>query len=99
MMQQETNRNLGQLSEANKLKVALNQIGTSTISDIADTGSLVLTDQGNFYLAVSAGVLTVDNRQWFAVSPASPVGLKLKGLKAGDMFNLNNKIYLINKVF
>jgi transcription elongation GreA/GreB family factor len=99
MAQQETNRNLGQLNEANKLRVALNQISTNGSSEKAETGSLVITDKGNFYLAVSAGILTLKNEQWFAVSPASPVGLKLKGLKAGDEFNLNNKIYLVNKVF
>ena len=99
MMQQETNRNLSQLTEGNKLKIALNQISTNIINETADTGSLVFTDNGNFYLAVSAGILTVDDERWFAVSPASPVGLQLKGLKGGDTFNLNNKIYLVNKVF
>jgi len=99
MMQQETNRNLGQLNEANKLRVALNQVGTGTLSAIAETGSLIITDNGNFYLAVSAGMLSINGEQWFAVSPASPIGLKLKGLKQGDKFNLNNKIYLVNGVF
>jgi hypothetical protein len=98
MMQQETNRNLAQLNEANKLRVALKQISTSGSSETAETGSLVITDNGNFYLAVSAGMLALNNEQWIAVSPASPIGFKLKGLKAGDKFNLNNKIYLVNKV-
>jgi len=99
MAQQETNRNLAQLTEGNKLKIALNRIGTNIINDRAETGSLIFTDNGNFYLAVGAGILTVNDERWFAVSPASPVGLQLKGLKAGDTFNLNNKFYLINKVF
>src|SRR5271163_3387958 len=49
MMQQETNRNLAQLNEANKLRVALKQISTSGSSETAETGSLVITDNGNFY--------------------------------------------------
>jgi len=98
MMQQETDRNLTQLNEANKLKVALNHINTSGISDTAETGSLVITDNGNFYIAVSAGVLNVDNQNYFAVSPASPIGLTLKGLKAGDNFILNGKQYHIKTV-
>jgi hypothetical protein len=98
MMQQETNRNLTQLNEANKLRVALNKVNTTAISETVDTGSLVITNHGNFYIAISAGTLSVNNEIWFAVSPASPIGSVLKGLKAGNEFNLNNKIYLINKV-
>jgi transcription elongation GreA/GreB family factor len=95
MMQQETNRNLVQLTEANKLKVALNQVSKNKLTQTAETGSIVITDKANFYIAVSAGLLSVNNQSYFAVSPFSPIGLKLKGLKAGDKFNLNQKNYLI----
>ena len=99
MAQQETNRNLAQLNEASKLRIALNQVSTTTITDQAGLGSLVFTNNGNFYMAISAGILTVDGQTWMAISPASPIGQALKGLKAGQQFNLNNKIYLLNKVF
>ena len=92
MAQQEANRNMGQLNEANKLKIALNRVSTNNISEIIDTGSVIVTDKVNFYIAISAGALTVNNTEYFAVSPFSPIGLKLKGLKAGDEFNLNEKI-------
>jgi hypothetical protein len=98
MAQQETNRNLAQLNEANKLRVALNQVSITATSDTAGSGSLVLTDNGNFYIAISAGLLVADGKKWMAISPGSPLGLALKGLKAGSTFNLNNKIYLVNKV-
>ena len=98
MMQQETDRNLGQLNEANKLKVALNSIGTGTPTTIAEAGSVVYTNNGNFYLAISAGSLIVDGIVYFAVSPASPIGLKLKGQKAGDKFSLNGMVYIIEKI-
>jgi predicted nucleotide-binding protein (sugar kinase/HSP70/actin superfamily) len=99
MMQQETNRNLAQLNEANKLKVALNSISFENQSDTIETGSVVLTSNGNFYIAISAGLLQVNNESYFAISQASPIGMKLKGLKAGNQLNLNDKIYLIKKVF
>ena len=98
MMQQETNRNLAQLNEANKLKVALNLVNTGGVSEVAETGSVVITDNGNFYIAISAGVLKVDNDTYFAVSPGSPIGLSIKGQKAGDKFILNNKHYHIKTV-
>jgi transcription elongation GreA/GreB family factor len=98
MMEQETERNTVQLNEANKLKVALNQLNPNAVSDKAETGSLVITNNGNFYISVSAGMLTIDGETYFAISPASPVGLKLMGQKVGYEFQLKDKQYLIKKV-
>ena len=98
MMQQETDRNMAQLNEANKLKVALNAINPTTIHNTIDTGSIVKTNNGNFYLAISAGTLHVTGESYFAISPASPIGFKLKGLKLGDKFELNGKAYVIEEV-
>jgi transcription elongation GreA/GreB family factor len=98
MMQQETDRNAVQLNETNKLKVALNQLNYLVNSDTADTGSLVITNNGNFFIAISAGALMINNETYFAISPASPVGLRLKGQKIGYEFDLNNKHYLIKKI-
>ncbi len=98
MAQQETNRNLAQLNEANKLMVALNRIGVSGIATIAEPGSVIITNNGNFYLAISAGSLQVGGKTYFAVSPASPVGLKFSGKSAGDTFSLNGKTYIIEAV-
>jgi len=98
MMQQETDRNMVQLNEANKLKVALTQISPAVLSEKAEAGSLVITGDGKFYIAVSAGILTVNKENYFAISPASPIGLRLKGLKAGDEFTLNGKLYQLKMV-
>jgi transcription elongation GreA/GreB family factor len=98
MMQQETNRNLAQLNEANKLMVALNRISTTGTAKNAETGSVITTNNGSFYLAISAGSLSVKGKTYFAVSPASPVGLMLAGKTAGDSFTLNGKLYIIESV-
>jgi transcription elongation GreA/GreB family factor len=98
MMQQETNRNMAQLNEANKLKIILNKINPDSVSYKAETGSVVITDNGNFYIAISAGVLKVSEVTYFAVSPASPIGSRLMGQREGDEFKLNDKIYLIKQI-
>jgi transcription elongation GreA/GreB family factor len=98
MMQQETDRNMAQLNEANKLLVALNRIGTTGTSPTIEPGSVVLTSNGNFYLAISAGNLLLNGKNYFAVSPASPVGNMLSGKKAGEGFTLNGKTYQIESV-
>jgi transcription elongation GreA/GreB family factor len=98
MAQQETNRNMAQLTEANKLKIALNLITTQPTLKKVETGSVVITNNGNFYIAISAGTLLVDGKAYFAISPASPIGFKMKGLKVGDMFDLNGKDYKIDSI-
>ena len=86
------------INEANKQKVFLNSITPNTINNKVDTGSLVFTDRGNFYLAISAGVLQFEGVEYVAVSPASPIGIKLKGLAEGQNFSLNGKVFQINKI-
>jgi transcription elongation GreA/GreB family factor len=98
MMQQEKDRNTIQMNEASKLMVALNLIGTKSTSTVVEIGSLVITDNGKFYLAISAGTLVVDGVSYFAVSPVSPIGMKLKGLRVRDGFELNGKGYKINSI-
>jgi hypothetical protein len=98
MMQQETNRNMAQLTEANKLMVALNQISTNGQSATADAGSVVITDNGKFYLSVSAGTINFSGETYFAISPGSPIGLKMKGCKVRDSFSLNGKVYRVLEV-
>jgi transcription elongation GreA/GreB family factor len=98
MMQQETARNQAQLNEANKLMVALNRIAGNISSKTVTTGSLVITNNGKFYIAISAGALIFKSETFLAVSPASPIGLKLNGQKIGDEFNLNGKSYRIENI-
>ena len=98
MMQQEKDRNTIQLNEANKLMVALNSISTKGASDVIETGSLVLTNGGKFYIAISAGTLVVDDENYFAVSAAAPICMQMMGKKAGDEFVVNGKKYGIEGV-
>ncbi len=97
MAQQESNRNMAQLHEANKLKVQLQQVPVIS-SVVVENGSVVITDSGNFYVAISAGSLQLDGVKYFAISLASPIGQKMKGLKAGESFNLNGKSYSIKEI-
>jgi transcription elongation GreA/GreB family factor len=98
MLQQEKNRGMAQLTEANKLLIALNRISTAGKSTKVEEGSVVKTNNGNFYIAVSAGVLNLNNESYFAISAASPIGFKMIGCKVGDGFDLNGKAYTVAAV-
>jgi transcription elongation GreA/GreB family factor len=98
MMQQEKDRNTIQVNEANKLMVALTAISTKGRSDKVESGSVVITDSNQFYIAISAGSLVVAGKTYFAVSPASPIVMKMMGKKAGDSFEVNGKVYRVLEV-
>ncbi|WDF56192.1 3-oxoacyl-ACP synthase [Mucilaginibacter sp. KACC 22063] len=99
MMQQENDRNTALLLEAKKQMAALNQIGTTAnTSGVADTGSLVITDQGSFYMAVGAGNIVIEGKTYIAISVASPIGLRLKGKTKGDQFDFNGRKYNLTDI-
>lgn len=99
MMQQEISRNQTQIEESKRLKQVLDQIHPGRKTEQVSNGSLVLTNRGNFYIAISAGQLLINGNNYYAVSSASPVGSLLKGRKAGDEFNFNGKQYIIQQVY
>jgi len=98
MMQLEIEKQSVQLGEAMKLKQVLSLINPEKTSDTVQSGSLVVTDQGNFYISISAGKLDVEGITYFAVSPVSPIGALLMGKKSGEAIQLNGKSFTIRKI-
>lgn len=98
MMQQDIDRNKRLLIDAEENQRVLNSISETQHSEEARNGSLVMTDQGNFYLSISAGQLHLDNKTYFAISAVSPIGKLLLGKQKGDKFDFNGRKYLIKEV-
>jgi transcription elongation GreA/GreB family factor len=99
MMQLEIEKNTVQLGETMKLKRMLDEIRIDFASATAQAGSLVITSQSNFFLAISVGQITIDGKIYTAVSPASPIGNMLLGLKKNASFSFNGKTYRIQEVW
>jgi hypothetical protein len=89
MAQLEIEKDMTQLAEAQKLRQALLQINPAKSFTTIQGGSLVFTNEGNFYIAVSAGQFVIDGQTFIAISSASPIGAKMIGLKQGDGFQWN----------
>jgi len=98
IMQQEIDLNLARLNELNKLKQALERIIPGQKSKTVQPGSVVRTNNGNYYISISAGALKVDNVVYYAISAASPIGTKLAGLSAGNEFSFNGKKFVVESV-
>jgi transcription elongation GreA/GreB family factor len=98
IMQQDIDLNLMRMNQLDKMKDALEKILPGQISSTAVPGSVVRTNNGNYYIAISAGQLKLDGATYFAISIASPIGAKIAGKKTGEEFELNGKKYIIESV-
>ncbi|HEX8061513.1 MAG TPA: 3-oxoacyl-ACP synthase, partial [Cyclobacteriaceae bacterium] len=102
MMQLDMEKQAEQLQEAIRTRNSLEQVKMldemNGQSNSIRPGNAVETSNGNFYLAISAGQLKANEQTYFALSPATPIGSKLIGLKPGDSFSFNGKDYQINKI-
>lgn len=99
MMQQEIDRHKKQLEESRKLKFVLTQMDSGKTTGIVQNGSLVVTSLGTFYISISKGQITVDNHNYFAVSAASPIGMKLMRQKQGAELEFNGKPFRIEHIY
>lgn len=87
-----------QLAEANKLKEVLYKIHPEIATPKTSLGSVIFTDNGNYYLAISAGKLQVGDQEFLALSPASPLGSQLINRVVGDKVSFQGKTLLIISV-
>ena len=98
MMHLEQEKLARQQAEALKLHQVLDQINPHRTSDQVMLGSLVETNHGTFYVAVSLGNVAWEDDSYFVISPVAPIGQALLGLRAGDAFTFNGNTVRIDKV-
>jgi transcription elongation GreA/GreB family factor len=87
-----------QLNEAKKLKQNLLQLENAIATEKIQSGSLVITNQGKFYISIPAGQFTIDGEIYFAISPSSPIAQQLLYLTIGDRFVFNKKEFIIQQI-
>ncbi len=98
MLQLEMEKAGQQLEGIHQMKIILDKISIDETSEIIRLGSLVVTDQATYFLAISAGQITIDNNNYYAISPSSPIGKLLLGKKVDDEFVFNGKTVIIQKI-
>ncbi len=87
-----------QVQEANKLKIALDKIAQTTHTGQIGLGSVIKTNLGNFYMAIGAGKLVVDDIEYLALSPTAPLGAMFLTRKAGDEIVFQNKRFTVEAI-
>lgn len=95
MAQLERDRHAQLLAEAIRLGQELARLNVEKVYTTVQPGSLVITNRGAFFISISAGKLMLDGMDYFAISPASPIGAVLIGKKSGDTVVFNKLSYQI----
>ena len=98
-MQNDQNNHAQQLSESLKLQMLLDRIDPEVLHQKITFGSVVFTDQGNYFVAISAGRLVLDDEKFFAISPQTPLAREFLQKSKGDIATFNDKPIRILDVF
>lgn len=91
MLQLEREKAGHQLAEIEKQFELLNKINPEIAKTTIALGSIVFTSKSNYFIAISAGEIKIDNQQFYAISPATPIGQLLISKSKGDSFQFRNQ--------
>ncbi len=99
MMQIELEKSKVLLSRAMDLKKVFDRINIRKGYEKVEFGSLVVTDQGNYFLSVGMGKMEVGSEIYYSISLASPIGKILQGRKIGDKVKFQHRKFTIEDIF
>ena len=98
MIQQDIDINNARIAEARAELLQLQQVDVARAYDTVQPGSIVVTNKGNYFIAVSCGKMQLDDAVYMCISPRAPIALVMKGSKVGDSFMFNNAKYTIGDI-
>lgn len=72
---------------------------TEVVHTTPERGAVVITDQGNYFVSVGAGQLKIGDEVFTTLSPNCHLYQRMKGSKAGEVFEFNRIRYHIKGIF
>lgn len=98
MLQLEREKAGNQLAEIQKIKEILSKVDVSKTSKSIGLGSVVYTSKANYFIAISAGVLKVQEDSFYAISSNTPIGQLLLGKTIGDVVKFRDEKFKVESV-
>lgn len=98
MIHLEIEKAMVQADQLRKTKSVLQKINIDKNSDKIKMGSLVFTDQGKYFISISAGEIRLGEEVYYAISSSSPIGNLLMGQTPGSSIQLLNRTQKILEV-
>jgi hypothetical protein len=99
MMQMEQEKLGAQFRELINNKKILLSINPGEIFERVQSGSLIITNNGIFYLSISLGKILTDTVEVYIISSQSPLAKLLMHKSKGSEFGFNGKVYQITEVY
>jgi len=99
MAQMELNKSEALLSRTRKLKKELSLINLDKKFEKVEFGSLVITNQENYFISFGMGKITVDDADYYAISLASPIGQVLRHKVMSNIVTFQGREILVDSVF
>ncbi len=99
MMHAERDLNANQFSEAMKIKMKLDLLKRTSVSDKIAFGSVVMTSYGNYFISISAGRIVAEGEKYFAISPQAPLAQLFLQKKVTDIIEFNDQKIKIIDIF
>jgi transcription elongation GreA/GreB family factor len=79
-------------------KAAMEKINPAVSAGKIVNGSFIKTNRGYFFVSTALGKVVIDGITVMAVSPQSPLGIKLMGLNEGAVAEVNSNKYIIESI-
>ncbi len=98
MAQQEISRLQNQLKQAEIDLDKINYLDLNS-SELVRMGSIVQTDQFDYFIAISIGAVKIKEKTIMIISKESPIGNLLFGKKENETVQFNNKTITIQKIY
>jgi transcription elongation GreA/GreB family factor len=98
MLQLEREKAGHQLAEIEKQKQILQKVNIESKHNKVALGSVVKTSQSNYFIAMSAGEIIIDNTSYFAISAATPIAQLLLSKTVGDTVQFRDDVFTITKI-
>ncbi len=98
LMQMEVEKNRVQLNITEKLKAELSKINIHKNFDKVEFGSLVKTNENNYFISAALGKIELADEIYFCISMASPIGKLLHNRRVGNTFVFQGKEVKISDI-
>lgn len=98
MVQIEIEKNEVQLNKIQQQKEELLKIPIQKKFNKVELGSLVYTNQENYFFSIGHGKIETDEGIFYAISLAAPIGLALNGKTTGDQIEFQGRSIRILKL-
>lgn len=98
MLQLEREKAGNQLAELQKLKETLHKVDINTKHQKVALGSVVKTSKSNYFIAISAGEITLENSKFYAISSSTPIAKLLLSKEIGDTIKFREQEFLITEI-